>query len=1002
MKEVSHPAIRIFFSSAVFLFIVEFGYSQPGSLTLYSLTESDGLSDNRVASVFQDHQGFMWIGTEDGLNRYDGSVFKVFKRRKNSVDELADNHVHAVAEDAQHHLWIATQHGLSEYNPEENSFRSWQCDLDRKDINVMLDVWPDDQGNIWIGTFGGLLQFIIAQHKFIPHFISSGDVLENRVMDIHIDRKGRFWLATYKGLWRFDRDKKNFEHALFGKNKSASADLISAIAEGSDGRLWMGYWSGGLKCFDPETGEGEAILQPGLPSHVGGVANVRNPKGGFDIWYGTLVRVDGGNNATPYTTRINPPSINSHVSKLYSASDGLLWLCSDRGVLIMDPAKQFFHHRYFPNQITHQGIVVRQKDNDVYVGGAGENFLKRYDSTFHLVKPFPLRKGVLPDGAPALLSIVREDADHIWLCTEEGLLLMDESSGEQRAFRLSEQECEVPTRNFINTMFIDSHNDHWIFPWRGGIWRFDQGSKKFTQIIRGLEIESGKTKGFLIADAVEDSLNNLWFADLDEGLIYFNRSKRSFSKPTDRYFKTRYSLSNVLYERPYIWAAISGFVFRLHERTQAFEQWSIPEEWNKTVTGFQDDRQNHLWITTRSGLLSFDKTTHQFKHFTVNDGLIDDMMVGSIYCLRNGKIIYGDANYFTVFDPRELVKSSEGPPVLITGLLSQNRPLQIHVDDAQKKYVDLDYTHNNFTFDWAALHYSNPMQNRYYCKLEGVDPAWRYVGNTGRVQYASLSPGRYVFKARGATSDGITNELGDEIIILIRPPFWKSSWFFFACGFMFIGLTYSWYRYRLNEALKTEKLRNKISTDLHDEIGSTLSSISIMSNLVAQKTLEEKTLEVVTEIKENALVLMERMDDIVWSINPKNDSLENLLLRVKRFAAQLFEAKNIDYEIRINPNVQQVKLPMEYRQNIYLILKEAINNLVRHARCSKANIEVTQEQSTLTVEIVDNGIGFDPDGTEEGNGIASMKNRAEKMGVKFSIESGPGMGTAVRLALKIR
>jgi signal transduction histidine kinase len=301
-----------------------------------------------------------------------------------------------------------------------------------------------------------------------------------------------------------------------------------------------------------------------------------------------------------------------------------------------------------------------------------------------------------------------------------------------------------------------------------------------------------------------------------------------------------------------------------------------------------------------------------------------------------------------------------------------------------------------------VIHYSNPLQNRYYCKLEGVDPNWKYIGNTGRVQYASLSPGRYVFKARGATSDGIMNEQGDEVVIIIHPPFWEAWWFYFMCGCVFLGLTYSWYRYRLNEALKTEKLRNKISADLHDEIGSTLSSISIMSDMVAQKTTENRTSEVASEIRENAIVLMERMDDIVWSINPRNDSLENLLLRVKRFAGQLFEAKNIDYEIDINPDVEQVKMPMEVRQSIYLILKEAINNLVKHSKATKASIEVTQANSTLMVTIRDNGVGFNARGLSLGNGITSMKNRASDVKVKLSIDSEKGKGTVVKLNLKIK
>ncbi len=239
-----------------------------------------------------------------------------------------------------------------------------------------------------------------------------------------------------------------------------------------------------------------------------------------------------------------------------------------------------------------------------------------------------------------------------------------------------------------------------------------------------------------------------------------------------------YSLTNIFYERPYLWAATNGVVLRIHELTLAVDKWLIPEELNKPVTGFTNDGQHHLWMTTRSGLLSFNKNSHQFKHFTVNDGLNDNMMLGTIFCLKNGKIIYGDENYFTTFDPQELVKSSSVPLVQITEVRSQNQPLLVKTGSANEKFVDLDYTYNNFTFSWAVLYYSNSLQNRYYCKLEGVDKDWKYVGNTGQVQYASLSPGRYTFRAKGATSDGLMNEIGDTITIIIRPPFWKSWWFF--------------------------------------------------------------------------------------------------------------------------------------------------------------------------------------------------------------------------------
>ncbi|HLZ16334.1 MAG TPA: triple tyrosine motif-containing protein, partial [Cyclobacteriaceae bacterium] len=825
---------------------------------------------------------------------------------------------------------------------------------------------------------------------------------ENRILDILIDRKKRLWMATYQGLWRFSLDKKNFERIeLWGREPDAN-ELVSALNEGRDGRIWIGHWSLGLKWYDPESRRSKEVVGPGLPSDIRGIATVRNPQGEFDVWCANLVRINEKGLATQYITRVNPPTINYHVTKLYSSNDGLLWLCSDKGALIMDPLKQFFYNYQFSQSITHQGISFLQKEKSIYVGGAGSHFFKCYDSAFRLQRSYTLSKKLFPKMAPALLSIVREDSGHVWLCTEDGLVLLDEGNGQQQLFRLSKEECPVATRNFISTLFIDRNGNHWLFPWRGGIWHFDKSKQKFTRRIEGLTVDKGVRKGLLVTAAAEDNLGNIWFADLDEGLIRFDRSKNIFSKPTEKYVRAGYNLTNVAYERPYIWAVTSGLVFRIHERTLTCERWPIPDELNKTVTGFLTDKQSHLWITTRSGLLSFDKATGQFKHFTVNDGLIDNMMTGSMFCLANGKIVYGDESYFTVFDPRELVKPSSVPPVLITGAFSQNRSIQMQTDGDGKKIADLDHTYNDFTFNWAVIHYSNPLQNRYYCKLEGVDPDWKYIGNTGRVQYASLSPGRYVFRARGATSDGIMNEQGDEVIIIIHPPFWKSSWFFFTCGLVFLGLTYSWYRYRLNEALRTERLRNKISADLHDEIGSTLSSISIMSDLVAQKTIESRTSEVANEIRENAIVLMERMDDIVWSINPRNDSLENLLLRVRRFAGQLFEARNIDYEIEISPDVKQVKMPMEFRQNIYLILKESINNLVKHSKATRASIEVMQNHSFLSVTIRDNGIGFSAREKPAGNGIASMKSRASEMRVKLSIDSENGSGTVVKLILKIK
>jgi signal transduction histidine kinase len=240
------------------------------------------------------------------------------------------------------------------------------------------------------------------------------------------------------------------------------------------------------------------------------------------------------------------------------------------------------------------------------------------------------------------------------------------------------------------------------------------------------------------------------------------------------------------------------------------------------------------------------------------------------------------------------------------------------------------------------------------------------------------------------------------VAFVVHAPFWKTGWFVSCCILLGMLLVYAWYRYRLRQALQLERLRTRISTDLHDDIGSTLSSISILSDIAVRESTHLPSKEMLQEIKSNSVSLMEKMDDIVWSINPKNDHLNNLLLRIKRFAAALFEAKNIDYSIEIQDDVKDILLPMEYRQHIYLIMKEAINNVVKYARAGFVSIRVGRDHSCLAVTIEDNGIGFSPSGPPTGNGILSMRHRAALMKAELKIDSAPGKGTLVSLRVKIK
>jgi hypothetical protein len=330
--------------------------------------------------------------------------------------------------------------------------------------------------------------------------------------------------------------------------------------------------------------------------------------------------------------------------------------------------------------------------------------------------------------------------------------------------------------------------------------------------------------------------------------------------------------------------------------------------------------------------------TKKFINYFTDVGLISNSQYNYITNNSNGEVMIGGNGFLTVFNPLALTINNTPPPVYITSLHILNRNGSDTLLNYPSGTLHLSYNQNYFNVYFTALNLINATANKYAYKLEGLDKDWTPANNITVANYSNLSPGTYTFKVIAANNNGVWNNKGASLTIIVSPPFWQTWWFILLCAIAVGSIIYLFYRYRLNAALRVERLRTRISTDLHDDIGSTLSSISILSDMVMHDAANGNSKEMLHEIKENSVNLMEKMDDIVWSINPRNDSLEKLLLRIKRFAAQLFEAKNIEYEIDISENIHSFKLPMEIRQHLYLMIKEAINNIIKHSQCTQAKI----------------------------------------------------------------
>jgi signal transduction histidine kinase/ligand-binding sensor domain-containing protein len=978
-------------------------------LLLYHLNEKNGLSDNLVTCFYQDTKGIMWIGTQDGLNSYDGSVFKQYFPSKDSV-ALAGKMISSIKEDAHGNIWTASEKGLAVLNAATGKLWCYSGQ------EAMSDMVIDSHNTIWAGTANGLISFYITDQQLHHHYnqVLTGTAgrRSNHINKTVLDADQTIWIGTSEGLWHYSPITNDFKPA------PGTEGLIQSLQIGHDNVLWLGYWQLGLKSFNTKTGVVMDLNTAESPRMVSGIAEIKNRDGSYTLWCNNLAAFDEvSKKFTCYTDANNSTGFYAE-SKLFNSKEGLLWISSENGCYIMDPAKQFFrHHVLATGSITHQGIAFLQRKNDIYIGGAGKHFLNLYDLSFRYLKPVlpqPAFKTATGMVSPALLNIIPEDDHRIWLCTENGLMLYDEQKGNYKRFTIPEKETPVLTRGFITNMFIDSKRNQWIFPWRCGIWKLDASSGKFTKTFTGFLKDNNECKELVIVAAAEDASGNIWFADLDEGLILYEPATNTFSKPTREKYGDRYSMQNVIADSHNVWGVKAETVFAIDINTHRLFEWKLPEEFNKPVTGFCADKYGNLWIQTTGGIVLFNTSTHSFRRYTVDDGLMETVVKGSLYSLNDGRMVYAYNNYVTEFNARNISSSGTIPKVMITAIRSQDKLLNPSVSVNGSKSIELDHTYNNFTFSWAVLNYSNPLKNTFYCKLEGVDKEWRFTGYKGEVQYSALLPGKYLLRVKGAASDGTMNQTGDALEIIILPAIWQRWWFIVSAALLGLGVLILMVRYVAQRNLKErllkleneqviEKERNRISRDMHDDLGSGLTKIAIMSEVVKKQLYEpEKAKEQLDNISISSRELVDNLQDIIWVLNTKHDTLESLAAYIREYALKYFEPFDIELHFKYPAEFSEVRLSEEQRRNLFLIVKETFHNISKHAWCNNITICINYLMQSLQITVADDGKGFNMNDVKLfGNGLINMQSRMQQVGGRYTIDSQPGKGTTTNIELKV-
>ena len=968
-----------------------------------------GLKHNIIRCMIQDRAGNLWLGTYGGgVSKYDGKYFTHYT----NVQGLSNNSVWSILEDKAGNLWFGTYAGgLDKFDGKTFTHYSTAEGLINNNVRSILE---DKSGNLWLGTDGGISMY--NGRSFTNYTIAQG-LCNNLIRCALEDKSGNLWFGTQGGgVSKFNG--KSFMN--YTTVHGLGNDIVNCILEDKTGILWFGTNAGATK-YDGKSFSNYTTAQ-GLSNNI--VLSIRQENTG-NLWFGTQgsgVCKFNGKSFTHYTTAEGLS--NDIIFCIMEDRTGNLWFGTNGGGVCNYQGTSFTH--YTTNQgLTNNNVmsILEDKKGNLWFGTWGGGVSKYDGKTF---SNYTTAQGL---GNDVVFSILEDNAGNIWFGTQgKGLSKFD-----GKTFT-NYNAAEGFSNEGVWSMVEDKEGHLWFGSYGGGIIKFDGESFTHFSSAQGLSSE--------IVNLMIDKAGNIWSSTWGAGANKYDG--HSFTNFTIAGGLSNNQVTGTLEDRNgNIWIATSGGGVDKYDG-KTFTNYSTDQGLsNNNLTSLMEDQKGNLWFGTRRGLnrmisqdnyppaknsieTKSDIGAPLFKNYLSADGFLGlNCYQNSILEDSHGTIWVGTGDRLTCYHPEGEIPDSIPPNIQLSNvalfneninwpLLAEKKDTTLLLgngvtlsgfkfDNLSKWYsvpenLSLAYNNNYVTFKFIGITLKSPYAVKYQYKLDGLDKNWSAITDRNEAPYGNLPNGDYTFKVKAMNSEGFwSNEL--NYFFTVTPPWWKTIWFR-TIEFVFVILVlYSIYRYRLNQVLRLQAIRNKIAHDLHDDIGSTLNSISIYSQIAQQDP--DKKQAALEMIGDSSRKVIDSMSDIVWAVNPANDSFENIILRMRSLAFNLLRAKNIEFTFHANENLNHIKLSMEMRRNFFLIFKESLNNLVKYSEATLASIQLSIEGSSVKLIIRDNGKGFDPLVPANGNGLNNIQSRAKEMKAQIKIESTIGEGTSTELLLRL-
>lgn len=962
---------------------------------------SEGLVQGTVKAIYQDSKGRMWFGTAEGVSIYDGNEFinygiaegfskpvitsfyeispglmlvgtlgdgvvifydppysrAILKAKITEKKYISGLYISQIVRDEKKNIWFVTDDGISTWNMNGNKIASVEKLNSFGNVGnpSLFQIEFYDEENFYAATNIGLLKKNGSDYEFVKYKNQSIDV---PVFKLFKDSRNVIWFSTFQNLFYI----KN--NVLYDA-KEIHPSLEKAIY-----------------CFEEDVNHSLYL------GTIGGIIQIN----GTDV---NLINKDNGLE-------------NKDIISLHSDTDNNLWIGSLSGLSKLSGSDfKFVNHGSFKGHFTN---IIRDEKNLFVTSSEGLFEIENYT-----LKKSDLDKGISTN---IINHIYKGRNGTYWFSTDAGVF-----SKNQNSVKHFSEKNGLP-HNFIYQITEDKNGVCWIATQRGLAYIRDHKIYSFDRNIEpGFVYSDNLSHQILLTQSIRrllvDDENSLWVGSWSGGL--FRIKNKSVYRFTESDGLLDLSIRGIqIDEEKNIWISTrygGAFKYNGSGFTNYSTRNGLRSNW---VSSVLTDSEKNLWFSTANGLTKY--TGGKVVNYGSSDGIISAELLSSVK-FENKFWFVSNSQIFS-YDNEGNVNLNDHPNVFFKEikLIDGNLPLSSDSMENEENNINtilskenqlypdlvLDYDQNSLVFEFTGIDFRDESRVTYDYILEGFDKNWTSDTRKNYLTYTHLPPGKYSFKVFAINKEGLKSVSPAVFNFEILTPFWQ-RWWFFALSILFFVLAislanYLVYQYKIRQALKLEKLRTKISTDLHDEIGTSLSSIAIFAGLIKRDYGSIKKSDLLERIENTSRDLIDKMSDIVWTINPGNDKFEDALLKLKDYTIKILESRSIDVNFNIETANQEFPLPMDVRRNLLMVFKEIVTNAAKYSKASVVKITLRfddKPEKKILLSIEDNGIGFDLEKHSRGFGINNIKRRAEEINARLEINTSPGKGTGFIIEIPI-